>query len=576
MNDAPDIAIRALGLTKRYANGGREKTAVREVTPQWAVDPYTLAAVEDCAGDEDGARRVLEEARRHGLRAVEMTKLHVDLLARQGRIADAVALAFEDADLLPVADARAVVRAGIVILFFGVGFLLKFAKQTRLSGDVAMGRWTQNAAFYPYTINSVILTGTGQPANLVSSLQKPSLNGKINTTTVNLNFSSRPVKALGLRASYRTHDLTNKTDRWVISGDTSGNPDRGWANTTIAADTPYGHLTANPYDTNTKRLLAAATYDFGDLTIEGVFHNTKITRTYREATKGEDTGYQAAAIYRSSDLVSLRAKYEDISRTAEGETFYGFQADEAERDTKRASVAVILSPISTLDLSFDYGKRHVEFTNRPNRRATSAGAPEIPDTPVGLLDAKYDTYTVEVDFTPNDRAAVGAYYTYEKDRSTNQWATLTGTALNNLVNYAGSDKTDTYGANAVFQIVPEKWTLSFNAMHQKVDGLMDITAREAGSFYTPGRTTLILPGQGGAADIVDYDDTELTTVVANLDYNVATDWKISMGYWFEKYDFRDAFTQGSLLMPQSVYIFMKPDNGPYKAHVVFAKLSYVF
>lgn len=32
MNDAPDIAIRALGLTKRYANGGREKTAVREVT----------------------------------------------------------------------------------------------------------------------------------------------------------------------------------------------------------------------------------------------------------------------------------------------------------------------------------------------------------------------------------------------------------------------------------------------------------------------------------------------------------------------------------------------------------------
>lgn len=94
-------------------NGALARAAVREVTPQWAVDPYTLAAVEDCAGDEDGARRVLEEARRHGLRAVEMTKLHVDLLARQGRIADAVALAFEDADLLPVADARAVVRAGI-------------------------------------------------------------------------------------------------------------------------------------------------------------------------------------------------------------------------------------------------------------------------------------------------------------------------------------------------------------------------------------------------------------------------------------------------------------------------------
>jgi hypothetical protein len=68
----------------------------------------------------------------------------------------------------------------------------------------------------------------------------------------------------------------------------------------------------------------------------------------------------------------------------------------------------------------------------------------------------------------------------------------------------------------------------------------------------------------------------LTTVVADLDYRVAEDWKIGLGYWFEKYDFKDAFTQGTLLMPTSVYIFMKPDNGAYTAHVVYAKLSYVF
>lgn len=456
------------------------------------------------------------------------------------------------------------------------GFLLKFARQTRLSGDVALARWTQNAAFYPYTINSAVLTGTGQPANLVSSLQKPSLNGKIDTTTMNLTFSSRPVKNLGLRASYRVYDLQNKTDRWVITGDMAANPDRGWGTVTAAADAPYGHATANPYDTKTARFNAIASYDFGDLTVEGSFHQTQITRTHREATKGEDTGYLAAAIYRYNDLVSLRAKYEDVKRTASGETFYGFQADEAARDTKRTSVALVLSPMPTLDLSFDYGKRDVEFTDRPNRRATTAGAPEIANTPVGLLNAKYDTYTVELDFTPNERAEVGAYYTYEKDRSTNQWATLTGTALNNLLNYAGSDKTDTFGANAVIHLVPEKSTFTLSAMRQKVDGLMDITAREAGSFYSPGRTTLIPAGQGGAADIVDYDDTELTTLVANFDYTVATDWKIGLGYSFEKYDFRDAFTQGTLLMPTSVYIFMKPDNGAYKAHVVYAKLTYKF
>jgi hypothetical protein len=35
-----------------------------------------------------------------------------------------------------------------------LGFLLKFGKQTRLGGDVSMARWTQNAPFYPFTINS--------------------------------------------------------------------------------------------------------------------------------------------------------------------------------------------------------------------------------------------------------------------------------------------------------------------------------------------------------------------------------------------------------------------------------------
>ena len=80
-----------------------------------------------------------------------------------------------------------------------VGFLLKFKKQTRITGDVSLASWTQNAAFYPYTINSAVLTGTGQPANLVSSLQQPSLNGKINTTTLNFSFASRPIA--GARAS---------------------------------------------------------------------------------------------------------------------------------------------------------------------------------------------------------------------------------------------------------------------------------------------------------------------------------------------------------------------------------------
>ena len=95
-------------------------------------------------------------------------------------------------------------------------------------GDSAAASWTQNAAFYPYTINSAILTDTGQPANDISSLQQQSLNGKINTTTLNFSFSSRPIRGLGLRARYRSYDHKDKSARYVITADTKGTPDGRW------------------------------------------------------------------------------------------------------------------------------------------------------------------------------------------------------------------------------------------------------------------------------------------------------------------------------------------------------------
>jgi len=460
------------------------------------------------------------------------------------------------------------------------GFLLKFARQTRIGGDVSIGRWTQNAPFYPYTLNTVVLTPSGARADSLSTLQQPSFDGKINTTMLNLTFTSRPVKGLGLRATFRSYDLANKTDRFVITGDTSVS-DRVWTVVTPSAADPYGHATANVYDHKTTRFTASASYDVGALTLEGQYRVARLERTSREAEKGDDNGFALTALFHAKDWLGLRATYDQAKRTAEGHTLYGFQADEAERETKRTGIQVDLTPVSPLTLSLAYFRREVQYPNRPNRIAVTQGAPvagaqPIPGTPSGLLEAKYDSFTAEIGYAPSERVDFAAYYTYEKDATTNQWSTTTGVNLNNLLNYAGTDKTDTFGLNAAFQLKPEVWKLSLNAMRQKVDGLMDITAREAGSFYTPGRTTLIPAGSGGAQDIDAWDDTTLTTFAAQLDYAVAKAWTLSAGYWYEKYDFKDAYTAGDLLMPQSVYIFMKADKGPYTANVLYARVNYRF
>jgi hypothetical protein len=462
-----------------------------------------------------------------------------------------------------------------------LGFLLKLGRQTRIGGDVTLGKWTQNAPFHPYTINTAILTPAGVNASSLSALQQPSFDGKIDTTTINFTFSSRPLENLAIRAQFRSYDLSNKTDRFVITGDVAASPDRSWSVVTPSEADPYGHATANVYDNKTTRFTASASYDIGALTLEGQVRFASLERTSREAHKGDDNGFSLTALYNAKDWLDLRVTYDQAKRTAEGETLYGFQSDEAERETKRTGIQVDVTPVSSLTLSLAYFRRDVEYPNRPDRIAVSGGVPvagaqPIPGTPSGLLEAKYDSFTAEVAYNPSERIELDAYYTYEKDATTNQWSTTTGVALNNLLNYAASDKTDTFGLNATFQLKPEVWKLCVNAMRQKVDGLGDITAREAGSFYTPGRTTLVPAGTGGAQDIGDWDDTTLTTFAAQLDYAVAKAWTVSAGYVYEKYDFKDAYTAGDLLMPQSVLLFLKSNHGGYDANVLYGRVNYRF
>ncbi len=452
------------------------------------------------------------------------------------------------------------------------GVQLKFARQTRITGDLAFGTWTQDAPYLPYTINSAITTPAGAPANSLASLQAKSLNGKINTTTVNLSFSSRPVEGLGIRMRYRTYNLSNKTTPIVWSGSTAGSPDRTWAAPPTGAGA-FGFATADPYGNKTKRFDAQVSYDFGDLTVEGAMHASSLDRTYREATSGDQNGYALSAVYHSNDWLGFRGIYAYDKRTAKGwdpATSIGLQADEAEKKSMRTGFNIELTPSDKYGVTFAYFRRNDDYPNRPLRVAGMSG------TESGLLEAKYDTFSVDFDFTPNQRTELSAFYTYEKDAQTNQWATLTSGALNNLLNYVGSDKGNTFGLNGRFQLVPDKWTFSLLLSQQKVDGLNDITAREAGSFYTPGRTTLIPTGQGGAQDINDYDDTKLTTVMADLAYQVAKAWTMSFGYAYEKYTYADAFNAATSIFPQSVLFYLKANDRDYNVNVVYAKMSYRF
>jgi hypothetical protein len=464
---------------------------------------------------------------------------------------------------------------------FAFGGQLKFERQTRVTADLAFGQWTQNAPFLPYTINSAVFTTSGLPANATSSLQQPSLDGKIDTASYNFTFTSRPADRVAVRARYRNYSYKDKSARFVIAGDLSGSPDRSWgAADTPTADEPYGHATANRTDQSVGHFEAQVGYDIAEkFTVEGVYRNVQTSYVGRRNTSGTDNsenGYTLALVHRTKEWLDVRFHFDDNRRTVSGieagsvAAVQGVMADHAERNQKRIGADVELMPSDKYGVTFGYNYRKDDYPNRPFKVAGDA------TTESGLLEATYDMYSVDFTALPNPKVELTAFYSYEKVAETNQWITLTSGALNNRLTYAPWDKGNTFGVNGVFHIVPDTWTLTVFAQQQDVNGFLDITAREAGSFYTPGRTTLIPAGQGGAADIDEYDDMRQTTLVLDLGYTLARKWTLSGGYAYDRFKTADAFSDGTTMFPQAVLFYLKANDGNYSANIGYVRLNYRF
>lgn len=443
---------------------------------------------------------------------------------------------------------------------YAVGGQLKFARQTRVGADVALGRWTQNAPLYPYTIFSLGTTGTGADASSRASLQMPSLNGKIDTTAATLLLTSRPVTGLGLRARFRRYDYDNRTPVVPRIGSFAASPDRLWSSTNLATE-PLGYVTASPYSHTTDRVDVSVSYDLGPVTVEAAGREVRIDRTYREAERTTEKGGTVSAIYRANDLVHVRASFDDASRDAEGPELSGGKrlgSDLADRDATRAGLNVEVTPVDSLTFVVGWIRTKADYKNRDE----VAG---VADTAYGLLSTKYDSYTGEIDYSPSARAEISAYYTREDNRSTTQ-AFSGGTTLLGRLTFEGSDVTDTFGTAATVQVVPDKWSVKIDARRQKLDGLMDVSGDPAGSF------SVARAAYGGIQDIGNYSDTTLNVLNGEVAYQVTPKWTLRAGYWYEQYRFSDAFSAGTETYPLAGAFFLKANDGAYTANVVYARL----
>jgi hypothetical protein len=443
-----------------------------------------------------------------------------------------------------------------------IGTTLRLPEHTRITADVNLGRLSQNAQFFPYMTNTAVVTPV--LAAQTSSLPAQSLNGKIATTSVVLAVTSRPVEALHLALRYRRYDVDNQSPRITFPGYASW--DRTW-NVGGRINVPYGYTNG--------RLDASVDYDVGPLvTLEGAYRRNTIDRTFRETLQTAENAGSVALIMHVADMANLRAMYEKGSRDysgldlgrSEDASFVvaptGLSAnalardgnlrfDQAKRDSNRAGIIFDISPGSMTSFAFTY--LHNEDTYN--------------ETAHGLQNVSYDTYTGEVTVSPGEQWNVSAYYTREKNGSSQ---------INNGTNNFPviddfttrlQDSVDTAGASAVVQIVPTKATLNLGARYQNLVGTAGFTTQPA-STYQLARSNI-----GGVQDIPNADNAKILRLDASVDYALSPKMTLTVGTWYEDYQFSDVDSVGL----QNIYpgaFFLALNDGSYNATVGYVRLTY--
>jgi hypothetical protein len=359
------------------------------------------------------------------------------------------------------------------------GATLKFGPRTRLTADAQVGKWTQNEQpFIAFTTNTAIRLPDGRLGTDPNTLPARNLDGKIDVLALNGFVTTGIGDDLRLNARYRIYENDNKTPR-IRFEQGYARYDGDW-NATPRISVPNGFKNTL-FD-------AYATYDLGRvLGLEAGFKHNKVERTFRETEHTTDNTFRLAADARFGGGLLLRGVYEVGERDfdeynpveAEENSFLVpgppvnqtvlRRYDQAKRDRTRYGVQLQATPGSGV---FTFGAGYFVNKDEYDRSAVSCNADYhgagVGDAAtfcsgglspaLGLLEAEYKTFNLDVDFSPNDRVTLHGFYSREDvmDFQTGRQSGATIT-FNPAFNWSSTvdDKVDTVGAGANLTLVPD-------------------------------------------------------------------------------------------------------------------------
>ena len=392
---------------------------------------------------------------------------------------------------------------------------------SRLTGSVATSWQYQNDAFLPQTNNDSLKALTTY--STVATLARPSLEGKVITSTMNVTLSSHPVAGLTLAARYRSFDYKNETAMFHINAMVVS--DRSIA----LADSLYTE--SSPFTTQTSDISAA--YELTKALAMQIGLGTENWTREIDVRGVGTTKEQTPRIsfdYRGFDWGSLHASYSKGERRYDkyvesGTELLAFRRfDTADRNRERLNLMASLSPTDELTLGLSY----------------TTGSDIFPNSLYGTQSDKSVASGVDLDWTPTKRLSVSLGFSEEAvDNILNmRYRTGVSTAVT-YDNYTyrwtntNTDRTTIVSAGLTAALIPDR--VDFSAHVSRINGRFWVLNSNPNS---PAGGTI---AQNLAATAQDWPEItqSLTPVTMALRLRLSDSWGVTLRYQAENYNQND-------------------------------------
>ncbi len=493
--------------------------------------------------------------------------------------------------------------------------------KSRLAATASWGKMEQDDNLVPYTVNTNTFTYDdpatadgnttaeycedtnvvcGSDPSSVDSLPASKVNAEVKTILYNAMLTSNPMNVMHVKARYRYYEYDNNTEQIIFPGYVQY--DGAWR-ATLGQATAIENL-----PTGYKKTTAGIDLGFDVATATTLtlgYTNDRTERTHREVKEQKDNIYKASLDTMPFEWLDLRTSYEKSRRDGDYDYMVPFEEefstistsgliytpqlpwlkkyDEADRDRERVQLIATVYPTDSISLTGTYIQ----------------GKDDFRDSPFGLTEDNHRIYSIDGDYTVNERLNFYAFYSHEKYDSgqrSRQWRnttsciqdgdTTTGectdpyyavTTYDSPSNWEAEneDKVDTYGGGLKVGVVPEKLDLDLTYSYSKSDGKVKLSS-------AVGADNDVDPNNWTPVEFSEVDNTKTQTLNAKAKYRFTKNLSFVVGYMWEKFDIDDFNLNGFSNVPTTttgttqniVLMGTLPKN--YEVNIAYTKLAYNF